>query len=660
MDGHRESAEQPGISADGSAEAALRESQRRLATLMSNLPGMAYRCLNDANWTMQFVSEGCLQLTGYSAADLVGNRAVSYSSIIHPDDQKTVWSRVQAGVSGRSHFQMKYRIRTATGQEKWVWEQGIGVYSQSGELEALEGFITDITEQRRAQDALRQAHDELHQRVEERTTELATSNWQLTQEIEVRRQAEKDIVLFRRFAEATRQGFGMIDLSGRIQYANGAMARLTEEDSPESFHGKQVYEYFPQETRDAVDECIRVTLRDGQWSGEMPMLTRRGRHIQTLHHALLIRDEQGNPFRLATVVTDITERKQAEEALRQSHEELSAIYEGMIEGVVIIDFQTKRVVRGNNSMCRMLGYSEAELLSKSVSDIHPADELPKVLASRFVSMEGQTALSENRRVLRKDGSVFYADIVGRAIVYNGRPCIIGVFRDVTERRQVQEALQRERRTLERLLRSSDRERQLIAYEIHDGLAQQLVGSIMQFQLYDHLKDEEPQEASQAYDVAMKLLRQSHLEARRLIGGLRPPILDESGVVAAISALVNEQRSQGGPSVEFRSRVEFDRLAATLENAIYRIVQEGLANAFKHSNSKKARVQLTQHGDQVQIEICDWGVGFDPESVKENCYGLEGIRERARLLGGQVRIESEPGQGTRIIVDLPVVPAERVE
>ena len=154
-----------------------------------------------------------------------------------------------------------------------------------------------------------------------------------------------------------------------------------------------------------------------------------------------------------------------------------------------------------------------------------------------------------------------------------------------------------------------------------------------------------------------MLQQGHFEARRLISGVRPPILDEEGVVAAVAHLVNEQRRLRGPKIDYRNSVDFDRLAPILENGIYRIAQEGLANACMHSKSEKVRVSLLQREDWVQIEVRDWGIGFDTGSVQENRFGLVGIRQRARLLGGKCSIRSTPGQGTRITVDLPVVTRE---
>ncbi|MEW6197939.1 MAG: PAS domain-containing protein [Planctomycetota bacterium] len=133
------------------AEQALRESERTLATLMDNLPGMAYRCRNDPQWTMQFVSQGCRTLTGYEPGDLVGNRAVAYADLIHPEDRAAVYAGVQAGVAARRPFQLTYRLVRADGVERWVWEQGRGVFGPDGTLQALEGLMLDITEQKQAE-----------------------------------------------------------------------------------------------------------------------------------------------------------------------------------------------------------------------------------------------------------------------------------------------------------------------------------------------------------------------------------------------------------------------------------------------------------------------------------------------------------------------------
>ena len=177
---------------------------------------------------------------------------------------------------------------------------------------------------------------------------------------------------------------------------------------------------------------------------------------------------------------------------------------------------------------------------------------------------------------------------------------------------------------------------------------------MQLQAYEHLHDKTAKEATAAYQAGLMMLQQAHFEVRRLVAGLRSPILDESGVVEAIAYLVHEEGRDNEPKIDFHNRVEFDRLDPTMENAIYRIAQEGLTNARKYSKSEKIRVSLVQRGKRIRIEIRDWGVGFNPEAVPQNHFGLEGVRQRAKLLGGKYSIRSTMGEGTRVTVDLPVV------
>ena len=234
---------------------------------------------------------------------------------------------------------------------------------------------------------------------------------------------------------------------------------------------------------------------------------------------------------------------------------------------------------------------------------------------------------------------------------------MGIFRDVTERMQAEAALERERQSLWRMLQASDHERQTISYDIHDGLAQYLAAAGMQFQAHDSMRENSPDEAKKAYETAVELVRQAHSESRRLISEVRPPVIDESGLETAISHLVHEQRRCGGPTIKFDSEVQFKRLPSILENAIYRIAQEALTNACKHSKSKKVTVTMTQEGQDVRLEVQDWGIGFDPEAIGKGHFGVEGIRQRVRLLGGRLTIESKPGaRGVRTL-DLRAVALE---
>ncbi len=135
-------------------ELAARESRRQLATLMDNLPGMAYRCLNDEDWTMEFVSGGCLPMTGYTPEQLIGNKDAAFGELIFPEDRQRVWDEVQRAVRDQNHFQLVYRIRARCGQMFHVWEQGVAIRDDNGEVVAVEGFIIDITSQHEAESLL--------------------------------------------------------------------------------------------------------------------------------------------------------------------------------------------------------------------------------------------------------------------------------------------------------------------------------------------------------------------------------------------------------------------------------------------------------------------------------------------------------------------------
>lgn len=134
------------------SETSFRESQRKLSTLLGNLPGMVYRCLNDKGWTMEYVSQGCETLTGYESSDLLMNKTVAYNDLIDPEDREKVWNQVQEAVQQKQPFKLIYRIHTRGGDKKWVWEQGLAVYNQYGTVKALEGFITDISDRIRAEE----------------------------------------------------------------------------------------------------------------------------------------------------------------------------------------------------------------------------------------------------------------------------------------------------------------------------------------------------------------------------------------------------------------------------------------------------------------------------------------------------------------------------
>ncbi len=495
----------------------MAETQREASALLETVPLGIHGC--DIDGRVTFVNSAHAKLTGYTREEMLGS---------------FIWDRMAPGPQRDS--MPSYLKQLAEGQPPPTPFLGRSI-RKNGEVHDIRvtwgyrrnsrgdviGFVStvaDITAERQAEEAVKKAQSDLEDKIRARTAEL--------------REANKQLAIFQSFTEAAHLPFGMADMNDCVTYMNPAMCRLIGIEKPEDAIGKPLTAVYPPNYQSLWDTVVTPALhREGHWEGEVSGPV-HGRTVIALQHCFLIFDEHGNPFRLATVLTDITQRKEAEEALKH-----------------------------------------------------------------------------------------------------------------------------ERQTLKHLLQSSDHERQVIAYEIHDELAQQLAGAIMQFDTYCHQKDADPILAATTFDTGMAMLRQGHSEARRLINHVRPPILDEAGVVAALGHLVDEMRQKQDLDVQYTANVKFERLTPILENAIYRICQESLNNARRHSHCSAIRVAVEQRDDTVEMEICDDGAGFCTDDIPESRFGIAGIRERTRLLGGSCRIESTPGKGTCIYATLPLVSEDEV-
>ena len=137
----------------------LIESERSKSVLLSHIPGMAYRCNYDREWTMQFVSAGCFALTGYAPENLLYNRDLTYNDLIVPEYREPIWEEWARTLAKRQPFKYEYEITTAQGERKWVWEMGEGVFNDQGEVEALEGIVLDISERKEMENHLRHHYE---------------------------------------------------------------------------------------------------------------------------------------------------------------------------------------------------------------------------------------------------------------------------------------------------------------------------------------------------------------------------------------------------------------------------------------------------------------------------------------------------------------------
>jgi PAS domain S-box-containing protein len=377
-------------------------------------------------------------------------------------------------------------------------------------------------------------------------------------------------------------------------------------------------------------------------SGEYRWYSARG-------HAIW--DQQGKLMRMAGSLRDITQTKEYEQQLAQSESKWRSLVENAPDIILLTDpdGKLKFINRSTEEAQQAIGRTAYDYVRQPFWE-------PTRQAFARLRETGEPQQYEVLAQRQGGGTAWYSTRLG-PICHEGKlESVIIVATDITQQKITEEQLVRERQLLKRLLDLQERERQLTAYEIHDGLVQYLTGGLMHLEAFASDGGAAEDETHADYLRGVSLLRDALAEARHLISGLRPPILDEQGVVAALEYLANESRVEI-PQLEFINRTHFGRLAAPLEVAIFRITQEALSNIRRHSGAKRARVELLEHGELVRLVIRDWGRGFDPEKVHEERFGLQGIRQRARLAGSSATIESAPGRGTTIVVDFPMVRVE---
>jgi PAS domain S-box-containing protein len=354
--------------------------------------------------------------------------------------------------------------------------------------------------------------------------------------------------------------------------------------------------------------------------------------------------ESDSQFR---AIFESADRKLAEDCLRKSEALLRGLFENLPDFVILVDNEAKILYTNRDApgatkeaMVGMYGFG-------FIRDSHQQQ-----CREAFDKARSTCAVQEVECIDVFD-HLWSCRVVPFVEHIAGGQAIV-ICTDITEKKQAAEAINMEQQLLRRIIDIHERDRQVTAYEIHDGISQQVTASLFHLEAFRRLWELDANAAEKSLETALKLISQSVNETRRLISGLRPLILDECGIVEAVNYLVCENKERSGMQIDFQHDVHFQRLAPPLESAAFRIVQEAVANACHHSRSPVVVVELIQRDDRLHIKVRDQGVGFDPNTVEETQFGLRSIRERARLLGGRAEIQSAPGSGTLISVELPVV------
>jgi len=604
------------------SEAARREADARYRTLVDWSP----EALSvHVDGRVRFVNQASIDLLGARSADeLVGKPSIDViQPEHHPAVQAQVADALERGHPVEPQEQVFFRL---DGRRIEVAVQGIPIVFDG--QPALLASMRDITDRKRTESALARSEAQLRGIVESATVAIITA-----------------------------------DESQAIVSANPAAAVMFRCDAAELI-GRPLERLIPARYRDAH-------RHDMQAFGKSPDASR---HMGKLRDVMGVRAD-GDEFpidaaishlsvngeRLFTVILrDISERRRAELALRQSEASLRRLLVMLPEAVLVNTGD--RVSFVNEAAQWLFGADEAALLGRSpLTLIHP--DSVELVEKRMATVRGgaEAAPPTEIKVLRADGTTRIAESAVTLVADHGGNSILVMLRDVTELTEARRALANSHADLQRLVAAQDRvqedERKRIARELHDDLQQTLAAIRIDLVAIGQRLTAAPESVAPLLEETSELAATAIDSTRRIINDLRPQMLEDLGLVAALEALTNQFSRRTGIDCRIREHDDIGRdvpLPPVVATALYRVAQEALGNVAKHARASKVWVLFKRTTDgRVSLRISDNGQGMVmTQPRKPESFGLLGMHERVRALGATLRVDSESGSGTTIEVQVP--------
>lgn len=348
---------------------------------------------------------------------------------------------------------------------------------------------------------------------------------------------------------------------------------------------------------------------------------------------------------LAASVGGVIARIQAEDARRAAEAKLRDLLAHLPDAIVEADLDGRIIVASRS----MGALSAEQLVGRPCADfVHPDDLEQARQVFREVVETQQPRLAEVRDCL---GEYWLTRVAPRCEGGQLRGVLL-ISTNTTALKRHAQSLIEERDGLRRVIRSQERDYRSLALSIHNQLAQQLTAVGM---LLDRCLRHSPGTTAETDTLLARcrgLLADLMPTVRRMIAGLRPLILDEWGLAAAVEFVVQEWQKSDGPRIEFRCELHSNRFHADIEDAAFRIVQELLRNAIRHSDSPRIVVDLVEDASSLCITVEDFGCGFDPDDVADDCLGLARVAAIARAFDSRLDLRNELGRGVRAEVRLP--------
>ncbi len=605
-----------------------------------------------------YANSRAAEITGYTVSELLKK---TIKDLAHPDDFETIMKRYKTIVEGKP-FARQYETRVVRKDGEVVPLEAASAKTVWRGKPADIVIFRDITERKRAEEELQAAQEALEHEVEQRTAQLVEANEQLKHEIEKCKQAEEALreaeEQYRTLVERASDAIIIIQ-DEKTVYRNPIYEELIGFSTTETM-GRSFLDFVVPEDRNRVRDQYYKRLKGDPVPEkyEVRLLTRSGRYV-TMEVKPCVIEYKGETATMV-LMRDITERREAEEALRESEERFRSIFERSRDAICLID-REGRYLMVNEAMCKLIGVSREELLNKHYSTF--VDKETHELMEQYWLQRRRSEPAPDRyefKLIRADGGIRIIDNVPTVIHFQDKPPLtLAILRDVTERRRMEDALESMR---SKLLNLQESERSTIARVLHDTIGQNI--GILDFNLATivEMLDETSRESiSGLIDNMRNVIRETGDKLRDISSGLHPRLVQELGLVAGVNNLID--RFQGATGIQVHSSIQIDELHIDESVAVnlYRIVQEALTNIVKHSKCSSVLFEMAVEDGRLGVMVKDNGAGFSLEDVsqrdiEQRGMGLFIMEERAKAIGGRLQIHSEPDQGTNVQVEVALITA----
>jgi PAS domain S-box-containing protein len=629
-----------------SSQAFLNACDLQLSAIIQAFDGFVYACSPD--YRLTFMNTRLIARTGY---DGTGQRCYR---VLHHLDDVCPWCRNDRVFNGETvHREIK-----SPQDQRWYYVIDTPIFHPDGTISKF-GMIIDIDRRKRADQELEQYRRNLEALVHSRTRDLTLINEHLLNEIEDRKKIEKSLresqERHRIIFEGSRDAIFISAADGSILIFNRSASQLTGY-RPDELKKQKIFNLYARADAERHNDFFRRIWSGQSISGEARIARKDGLTIHTEFSSRKI-IIAGQPC-AHTIARDVTARKQSQAALRRSEAKYRELVQNTNSIIVRYDL-LGNITFFNEYASKFFGFSEAQILGLNIlGSIIPwrsssGRDYRTMMVDYFKHPERYpTNEIEN---IRRDGSRAWVAWTNQPIRDDAGQIveILSVGVDVTQRKQAQRQV---RFLTHQLIKAQENERLRISRDLHDHIAQDL--STLKISLETLFVDQPAATRSKVAQLT-GILHRSIAAVRDMAYDLRPPGLDQLGLVKTLVLYCEDFGKAGDIEMDFAAAgVDELNLEYEVEINIYRLVQEALNNIKRHAGANRVTIRLVASSPDIVIRIKDNGRGFDVNdrqkwALKEKRMGLQSMVERVRLLEGKINIQSKPGQGTYILIEIPL-------